>query len=154
VCVKESTTDDDPDGWEIGTALTRSIDRVDFTVLVRGFRDTQLSFEEVFDLCKHVGMDKIDVAVHAMLAAENTGQGRDDAVEAARCVKVGLGLWFLACMADLILKLFDEGGYQGGFAEKATVLAAVEVFIVNALVDQFAPFDAKEKCIVMTDGGS
>jgi len=93
-------------------------------------------------------MDQADIAVHTVLAAEDTGQVGNDAIKTACGIEVGLGLWFSTSSSNFILKLFNKGRYQRVFAWEAAILTAMEVIVVDAMVDEFAPLDAKKESVV------
>ena len=93
-------------------------------------------------------MDQADIAVHTVLVAEDTGQVGNDAIKTSCGIKVGLGLWFSTSSTNFILKLFNKGRYQRVFAWEAAILTAMEVVVVNTMVDEFAPLDAKKESVV------
>jgi hypothetical protein len=97
------TANNHPNGRRIGATLAGTIDEIRGTMLVSFIGDAKLGLEEILDFREGVGMDKADLAVHAVLATNNAGNVGNNPIKTTRGIEVGLDLGFAAGSGNLVL---------------------------------------------------
>ena len=75
--------------------------------------------------------------------------GKDDSIVASCCIVTQMNQWALADSAAFIFQFFDDFGGDCVVARETTVLSWVELSGVDAVLDQRAPFNGKEKVVIM-----